>query len=228
MTGLLVSVRDPQEARLAVEAGVDIIDAKDPARGPLGAVDSEMLAKVIQAVAGRVPVSAAMGELLECLRPTSAVSFAKHGLAGCARKADWKSLWSQSIARLPTGVAPVAVVYADWEVAQSPAPDAVLTTGLELGCRVLLVDTFDKRGGSLLEIWGMEALERFVERVHMAGIALVLAGSLSAKTIQKVLHLHPAYVAVRGAAAYRGVREEKLDQRRVQELVHLVRSATRA
>lgn len=228
MTGLLVSVRDAQEARLAVEAGVDVIDAKDPAQGPLGAVDSTMLAEVVQTVAGRVPVSAAMGELLEGLRPTSDVSFVKHGLAGCAGRAEWKSLWSQRIAHLPTGVAPVAVVYADWEVAQAPPPDTVLATGIELGCRVLLVDTFDKRSGSLLEIWGMEALERFVDKVHSADMALVLAGSLSAKTIQKVLHLHPAYVAVRGAAAYRGVREGKLDQRRVEELVHLVRSATRA
>ena len=34
---LLVSVTDADEARVAVEAGVDIVDVKNPAEGSLGA-----------------------------------------------------------------------------------------------------------------------------------------------------------------------------------------------
>ena len=34
---LLVSVTDAEEARVAVEAGVDIVDVKNPAEGSLGA-----------------------------------------------------------------------------------------------------------------------------------------------------------------------------------------------
>ena len=52
MTKLLVSVRDAAEARLAVEAGVDLIDVKEPSAGPLGAAAAETLAEIAAAVAG--------------------------------------------------------------------------------------------------------------------------------------------------------------------------------
>ena len=36
MTGLLVSVRDGQEARAALDGGAAVIDVKEPLRGSLG------------------------------------------------------------------------------------------------------------------------------------------------------------------------------------------------
>ena len=65
MTRLLVSVRSADEARTALAAGVDLIDVKEPARGSLGAASPGVVADVVGAVAGRVPVSAALGELFE-------------------------------------------------------------------------------------------------------------------------------------------------------------------
>ena len=35
----LVSVRSPEEALAALEGGADLIDVKEPSRGPLGAAD---------------------------------------------------------------------------------------------------------------------------------------------------------------------------------------------
>ena len=40
MTGLLVSVRSASEARVALAAGVDVIDVKEPNRGSLGAAST--------------------------------------------------------------------------------------------------------------------------------------------------------------------------------------------
>ena len=48
---LLVSVRSPTEAARAVEGGADIVDAKEPARGSLGAVEGE----VLRTIAGALP-----------------------------------------------------------------------------------------------------------------------------------------------------------------------------
>ncbi len=39
MTRLLVSVRSAAEAEIALSAGADLIDVKEPSRGSLGAAD---------------------------------------------------------------------------------------------------------------------------------------------------------------------------------------------
>ena len=61
-TGLLVSVRSADEVAAALEGGADIIDVKEPAKGPLGMAEAEVVAAVVDRVKGKVPVSAAMGE----------------------------------------------------------------------------------------------------------------------------------------------------------------------
>ena len=44
---LLVSVSNPTEARRAVDGGADVIDAKDPLNGALGAVSLDTLRQVV-------------------------------------------------------------------------------------------------------------------------------------------------------------------------------------
>ena len=52
MTRFLASVRDAEEAELALETGADIIDLKEPNRGALGAVDEKTVELCVRAVAG--------------------------------------------------------------------------------------------------------------------------------------------------------------------------------
>ena len=63
MTALLASVTDLQEARMALEAGANIIDLKDPARGALGAVSNDIQQSVTRFVDRRRLVSATVGDL---------------------------------------------------------------------------------------------------------------------------------------------------------------------
>ena len=63
MTRLLVSVRSAAEAEAALTGGASVIDVKEPTRGALGRADDGAIADVVAAVAGRAPVSAALGEL---------------------------------------------------------------------------------------------------------------------------------------------------------------------
>jgi uncharacterized protein (UPF0264 family) len=63
--GLLVSVRSAAEAEAALAGGAGLIDVQEPGRGSLGRADAETVAAVLRAVAGRRPVSAALGELTE-------------------------------------------------------------------------------------------------------------------------------------------------------------------
>ena len=50
------------DAAAALAGGADLIDAKDPSRGALGAVSVDTLREIHSAVAGARPVTAALGE----------------------------------------------------------------------------------------------------------------------------------------------------------------------
>src|SRR5436305_1241878 len=59
---LLVSVAARSEARAARLGGADVIDAKDPRDGALGAVRPELLGALREAVGPGRPLSAALGD----------------------------------------------------------------------------------------------------------------------------------------------------------------------
>src|SRR5262245_66329327 len=59
---LLVSVADATDAAAALEGGADIIDAKDPLSGALGAVSLETLRGICAEVNHRRAVTAALGD----------------------------------------------------------------------------------------------------------------------------------------------------------------------
>src|SRR5256886_10873161 len=59
---LLVSVRSAAEASAAIAGGADIVDAKEPDAGALGAVSLDVLREVRVVVASKRPLSAATGD----------------------------------------------------------------------------------------------------------------------------------------------------------------------
>jgi uncharacterized protein (UPF0264 family) len=59
---LLVSVRSAAEVAAAVAGGADIVDAKEPALGSLGAVSGRVLREIAHSLPAGVPLSIAMGD----------------------------------------------------------------------------------------------------------------------------------------------------------------------
>lgn len=240
--GLLVSVRDASEALVALAGGADVIDVKEPSRGALGPADPQTIAAVVRAVNGRVPVTAAAGELLDIARsadatspfcqPTSiptGVSLFKIGLAGCGTMSNWPTIWRQAIATLtasaPSRAArPVAVVYADWRTAGAPDPDRVLSAAIEIGCPALLIDTWDKSAGVLFDHWPMVELNKCLRRARAQEMVVVLAGSLAGQSFSTAVRLLPDLVAVRGAACEAG-RGGTLSLARVRSLRQAITAA---
>jgi uncharacterized protein (UPF0264 family) len=205
--GLLVSVRSADEARVALAGGADVIDVKEPNRGSLGAADAQVVAAVAAAVGEFVPISAAVGELLEgrtLAAGTAGIAFAKIGLAGCRSRADWPARWRAAIAEWPASVRPVAVVYADWQFADAPPPENVLAEAIAIGCPALLVDTWDKSRGTLFDHWRAHDVAQLCRQVRAAGIAVVLAGSLHGESLAAAVACRPDLIAVRGAVCAGG------------------------
>lgn len=228
MTRLLVSVRSAAEAADAVAGGADIIDVKEPNRGSLGRAETSVWRDVVAAVGGKAPVSVALGELRDWRSAGSeftvdlaGVRFAKMGLAGCESDARWREQLPQLWQSLPRTVQPVAVIYADWRQAEAPSPEAIFELASESNVRHLLIDTFIKSAGRLLDHWPMADLSRFAAQVERQSQHMVLAGSLDAANIRQVLPLRPWAIAVRGAVCA-GSREGMISESRVRNLKALL------
>lgn len=234
MTQLLVSVRSLDEALDAFEAGADLIDLKEPSAGSLGRVTDAVALEVSARLREWVPLSMALGELLADLPAAGttqadpfalpdAISFAKLGLAGCAAINRWPSRWEAAVRRLPATCAPVAVIYADWEVTFSPAPETVLEWATRLGCRALLIDTYEKKGATVFEYLPLNRLAQLIASARSRQLLSVLAGSLTLDTARQALHLAPDFVAVRGAVCD-GPRHARLVPEKVRQWKALCRS----
>jgi len=213
MPKLLLSVRNAQEARLALEAGVDLVDVKEPSQGPLGAASPETIREILQLVNRRALTSVAYGELLqwECdggmdqyadpaAREVSpSPGYVKLGLSGCRSIANWQEKWKRLLDILAVAASPVAVVYADWDRADSPPPAEVVEQARKLKRATVLIDTFDKRGPGLLRLCSIRSVQSFIDDVHAADMAVAVAGQLTLDDALAIAPLTPDYLGVRGA-----------------------------
>lgn len=229
--GLLVSVRSAAEAEAALAGGADMIDVKEPARGPLGAADPSVIRAVLAQIGGRVPVSAALGEWSDPAPPAweelggLGLAYLKQGLAGCA-VSDWDRALTtpMEMVRPPTRM--VLVAYADWQRAASVAPERLAHRAVEAGYRAFLIDTWGKDGSTLLDWLAADEVGRLTEHLHRAGVAVALAGSLGPPEIETLRPTAPTWFAVRGSVCTGG-RSGRIDRARVAALSRLLREAPR-
>ena len=198
-----MSVRSLTEARMASRFRIDILDLKDPSRGALGAVDESVRAAVAENLPRRLVKSAALGEMrdgdpvVEGLAP---FRYAKVGLAGMNLVANWQQHWLGLRASLPIGVQLVAVAYADHAICQAPSVEAMLELTQSESTGILLLDTFDKKNGNLIELLGLSTIQQLIETAHGQQTKIVIAGSINTGQLAHLLPLNPDYVGIRGAA----------------------------
>lgn len=219
LPGLLVSVRDASEARDALAGGAGVIDVKEPDAGPLGAASTSVIASVVGVVAGAAPITVATGEIggafpVERLPPGVAV--AKVGVAGAGAR-DWRAEALCWASRLPTSTAAALVAYADWQAAQAPAPEDILTHAAAIGCCGFVVDTWSKEGRCSLDLLPPTRLRALVDAAIERRLSVVLAGSVTAERVAEAASLRPTLVGVRGAACAGG-RSGVVDRERVRVL----------
>ena len=229
--GLLVSVRNVDEARIALQSGVELIDVKEPQRGALGACDDATISEIAAVVGDQVPLSVALGELRDFMTTQlplrlPGIRFAKFGLAGMDDVPNWKTRLVETWAELPGHVAPVAVIYADSTQAHSPAWPEILDIARESSCGAVLIDTCLKDGRNVFEHFSKADLCGLSRHVREAGMLFVVGGSLDETTIPIVAELGVDYVAVRGAACKHS-RTSEIDAGRIARIAQVLRAPRR-
>jgi uncharacterized protein (UPF0264 family) len=226
---LLVSVADVAEARVAVEAGVDIVDVKNPAEGSLGAPAPGVIERVREIVPRERPVSAAIGDLpglpgtaaLAALGAArSGAAYVKVGLWGTST-ADEAVAVLRAAREAVAGVAAViAGAYADAErVPSGPLPPAaVVAAARRAGVGGCHYDTAVKDGRGLFEWLDPEELAALVAEGHAAGLEMALAGALRVEDLSLVRATGADIAGVRAAACRDGRRTAPLDAERIGRL----------
>lgn len=228
---LLVSVRSAAEVGAALGGGADIIDAKEPSRGPLGPVSPATLREILAQVPPECPFSVALGDLASpeavitaiaslqlAVRP--APTYLKLGFAGLCSP----EIVTRILATAVTGAAEsgcvaqvVAVAYADFERAGSIAPDLLTAIARAAGAAGVLLDTHTKDGNGLLAWRVRPQLDSWVACARREGLLTALAGALTLENLETVCATEADVIGVRGGAC-EGGRGGQVSANRVRAL----------
>lgn len=225
----LASVTNESEARLCAALGADIIDAKNPASGALGALPGPTVRAIRSAVPRHVPVSATIGDpsddpaaVADAVRITAATGadIVKIGFEPTLNVIDTlRRLRTLSLGRVRL----VAVLLVDRGI------DLAIIEGLrEAGFLGVMLDTGDKRAGALPERIGAETLGAFVETARACGLAAGLAGSLDAAHVPYLVTFAPDVLGFRGGLCRKGARTETINAQAVNAVRRAIDDAVSA
>jgi uncharacterized protein (UPF0264 family) len=209
---LLVSVRDAVEASAALEGGADIIDAKEPSSGALGAVALPTLDQIVATVGGARLVTAALGDAVaEHQIAETADAYArggaglvKVGFSGVSSHARVAALIAAARDAAGEHAGVIATAYADARSVETLDPFAVIDAAARSGAVGVLLDTADKRGPGLLGLMPPAILQSWVASARAAGLLVALAGKLTADDMGYVCDAGADVVGVRGAVCHHG------------------------
>ena len=219
-----MSVRDANEAEIAVSACADLVDAKDPDRGALGALGADVVRAIAARVGGRATTSAVAGEPATDLAIVGAVE------AMATTGVDWIKIavshgtCDAALARA-AGAAPgrlIAVLFAE----DGDPSHAVARLG-GAGFAGAMIDTRGKAGLRLIDHLPPRALGAFVDACRAHGLMSGLAGALRISDIPVLSGYGPDYLGLRGGLCVGGDRRNALDAGRVAEAVGVVRGSRR-
>jgi uncharacterized protein (UPF0264 family) len=226
---LLVSVATAGEVPAALEGGADLIDAKNPATGSLGAVSLDELRAIWRSVSGARPVTAALGDAADAgtieqaarAAAIAGAAFVKLGFAGVSVRRGVANLIRAAVtgARAGNGnpCSVVAVAYADADSATTVTSLTLVEIAAQAGASGVLLDTLDKRGPGVCAITPPDALAAWVGLSHDHGLFAAVAGKLSAEDLPVVLECGADIAGVRGAAC-EGGRTGRISAERVRML----------
>jgi uncharacterized protein (UPF0264 family) len=235
---MLASVTSIEEALIALDAGVDMIDLKNPAAGALGALTVPEVTDIVLAIHQRrrlnatvstttssktnatanPTISATIGDLpmqaqliadaTKAMLETG-IDIVKIGFFGHSHHAECL----EALSALAKQGKLIAVLFAD----EAPNFD-LLTMIADAGFYGVMLDTAHKNGQHLLNHMHLDELSDFVNRAKLLGLETGLAGSIQAPHIQDLALLKPSYLGFRGALCELSQRTSKISPDKISSL----------
>ena len=230
MTQLLVSVKNVSEALLALRAGADVIDMKDPSVGALGALSTSEITTIVSALRKQNPqvcISATIGDthenvdaMQQAIMQTASlgVDIVKFPLNGHTH--DLKALLGIStLLSVETEMAKpltskrvilFGVLFADIVLDLD-----LIEAAAEAGLAGVMLDTQYKTQDLLCHA-NHATLLNFVNRCKRNDLKSGLAGSLQVQYIENLVTLDPSYMGFRGGLCSHLNRNGDLDVNKLE------------
>jgi len=233
---LLVTVLSSAEAKQIADLA-DMLDVKDPSKGPLGAPDHVVVHSVRSAIGSQSPLAVSLGEVGEDVSSTvelarlfagAGATMLKVGLSDISQEAAQANLAALR-ASISANVQVVAVAYADYEERNFFPPFSLPGVASEAGLSGIMLDTFDKDSNKSL-FGFMEA--GFIRAIIMdaKGNKMItgLAGKLDMEDIDTAAASGADWIGFRSAIASEGAREKiGVDRSKLNKLKMRLRLASK-
>lgn len=229
MTQLLISVKNVEEAGIALAGGADIIDLKNPDEGALGALPIAEIQSILAFINGRKEVSATIGDI-----PMQAdlivgqvaqlqklpLSFIKIGFFATGNYQVCldaiQKLESQSINVKNQQL--IAVLFAELDY-----PIDLLAKIKQAGFSGVMLDTMHKNGKTYQDYYPVRALNELLAQVTANQLLFGIAGSLQISHVKSAKKLMPYFMGFRGGVCAENKRQSSLDMQKiynVREFLH--------
>jgi dihydroneopterin aldolase len=213
MNAMLASVRNLSEARIALAGGCDWLDIKEPDDGALGRAPLTVVRDIVQLVAGRVPLSATIGDCWDqpaviaaqvAAMADTGVNYVKVGIRA-------RDISPATTAALRSSCAGGRAVIAVCMAEAAPATADLLALAAS-GVSGVMLDTIDKHGAGLTGLLSIESMGAFVREAHRLGLLAGLAGKLRTADIAALARCGADYLGFRSALCTAGERRASLDE----------------
>ncbi|MDP3306702.1 (5-formylfuran-3-yl)methyl phosphate synthase [Methylotenera sp.] len=223
MTQLLISVTSIEEAKIAIENGVDIIDLKDPDKGALGALSIDQINSIVtyvnaqniakmntSATIGDLPMQADLISRYVAELSKTKVDFIKIGFFEAN---DYQPCLDALHASIKVGVKLIAVLFAE-----STYPASLIEDIKQAGFIGVMLDTFNKNGLTLLDFYSEKKRKEFAKEVIGNGLSFGLAGSLKLQHLDLIKEINPTYIGFRGGVCDEDKRRLSLNVEKIKAI----------
>ncbi len=210
---LLLSAISVNEAEILANSA-DVLDLKDPFKGPLGHPDLDIVEGVRAVIGKEQTLSVALGDLstnqtdlsgLAMKMSAAGADIVKVALADISQRQAITSL--QNINQKLAGSAKLVVcAYADAWRHGFFLPHELSQVAHRAGVSGTLLDTCVKNGETLFDVMTIQEIDKIVSESSSLGLTSALAGSLGADDIEIIAQVRPDYIGFRSAVTSNGER----------------------
>ena len=200
MTGMLASVTSIKEAALVLNAGVDIIDLKNPELGALGALETNLVSDIVESISRASLTSATIGDIepndpalyeLIISMANTGVDYVKVGLFNEQANECFIEVLNQAAKK---NIKIIVVLFAENYSSLVSLGDLMRS-----GISGVMLDTKNKSDKNLLSLLNRQELDEFVRLAKLHDLVTGLAGSLRYEDISSLLDIEADYLGFRGA-----------------------------